>query len=47
MPLLFLPATVYGPDPVFETHLRLLASVVDWDQQRQLFRRLQSQDRNR
>jgi hypothetical protein len=36
--LLFLPHTLEGPDRVFERHLRFLASVVDWEKQKQLFR---------
>ena len=36
--LLFLPQTVRGPDPVFERQLRSIADVIDWDEQRQLFR---------
>ena len=36
--LLFLPPTFEGPDRVFERHLRFLASVIDWEKQKQLFR---------
>ena len=36
--LLFLPPTLEGPDRVFEKHLRFLASVVDWEKQKELFR---------
>ena len=36
--LLFLPPTLEGPDRVFERHLRFLASVVDWEKQKKLFR---------
>jgi hypothetical protein len=35
--LLFLPPTLEGPDRVFEKHLRFLASVVDWEKQKELF----------
>jgi DNA invertase Pin-like site-specific DNA recombinase len=38
--LLFLPPSVRGPDPVFERHLRSIADVMDWNEQRQLFRSL-------
>jgi DNA invertase Pin-like site-specific DNA recombinase len=38
--LLFLPPSVRGPDLVFERHLRSIADVMDWDEQRQLFRSL-------
>ena len=36
--LLFLPPTFEGPDRVFERHLRFLASVIDWEKQKELFR---------
>ena len=36
--LLFLPPTCEGPDRVFERHLRFLASVIDWEKQKELFR---------
>ena len=36
--LLFLPPSVHGPDLVFERYVRSVADVMDWDEQRQLFR---------
>ncbi|MFL6417658.1 MAG: recombinase zinc beta ribbon domain-containing protein, partial [Bryobacteraceae bacterium] len=41
--LLFLPPTLQGPDRVFERHLRFLASVVDWEQQKELFRAFEAE----
>jgi hypothetical protein len=41
--LLFLPPTLEGPDRVFERHLRFLASVVDWEKQKQLFRTFEAE----
>ena len=46
--LLFLPPTLRGTDLVFERQLRSIADVMDWHEQRQLFRSLcQSQDEGR
>ena len=39
--LLFLPPTLEGPDRVFERHLRFLASLVDWNKQKELFRAIE------
>jgi hypothetical protein len=36
--LLFLPKTVTGPDRITENRLRRIASLVDWEAQRQAFR---------
>ena len=36
--VLFLAPSVQGPDLVFERHLRSIADIMDWDEQRQLFR---------
>jgi hypothetical protein len=41
--LLFLPPTLQGPDRVFERHLRFLASVVDWEKQKELFRAFEAE----
>src|SRR4051794_7411837 len=41
--LLFLPPTLEGPDRVFERHLRFLASVVDWEKQKKLFRAFEAE----
>jgi hypothetical protein len=41
--MLFLPPTFEGPDRVFERHLRFLASVVDWEKQKELFRAFESE----
>ena len=38
--LLFLPTTVQGRDRLYEKQLREIASIADWDRQRQLFRSL-------
>ena len=38
--LLFLPATLLGPDRIHENELRQIARVVDWEEQRRLFRSL-------
>jgi hypothetical protein len=38
--LLFLPKTVRGRDRIHEHQLRRIASVLDWEQQQQLFRSL-------
>ena len=39
--VLFLPPTLEGPDRVFESQLRGIARVIDWDKQKELFRTLQ------
>src|SRR4051794_31229899 len=39
--VLFLPPTLEGPDRVFERQLRLIARVIDWDKQKELFRAFQ------
>ena len=36
--VLFLPATLEGPDRVFERQLRSIARVMDWKKQKELFR---------
>ena len=41
--LLFLAPTLEGPDRVFERHLRFLASVVDWEKQKELFRAFEAE----
>jgi hypothetical protein len=41
--LLFLPPTLQGADRVFERHLRFLASVVDWEKQKELFRAFEAE----
>jgi len=41
--LLFLPSTLEGPDRLFERHLRFLASVVDWEKQKELFRAFEAE----
>ena len=33
--VLFLPPTLEGPDRVFESQLRLIARVIDWDKQKE------------
>src|SRR5947209_11015348 len=38
--VLFLAPSVQGPDLVFERHLRSIADIMDWYEQRQLFRSL-------
>ena len=38
--LLFLPPTSHGPDPLLERHVRAVARLVDWEQQKQRFRAL-------
>jgi hypothetical protein len=40
--LLFLPRTVRGRDPIHLRQLQPLAAVLDWEQQRHLWRRLQA-----
>ena len=40
--LLFLPRTVSGRDPIHLRQLQALAAVLDWKQQRHLWRRLQA-----
>src|SRR6058998_2347255 len=39
--VLFLPPTLEGPDRVFESQLRGIARVLDWDKQKEWFRTLQ------
>src|SRR4051812_608005 len=39
--VLFLPPTLEGPDRVFESQLRLIARVIDWEKQKELFRTFQ------
>ena len=38
--ILFLPRTTKGRDPVTERHLRAMTAVLDWERQRQVWRRL-------
>jgi hypothetical protein len=40
--LLFLPRTVRGRDPIHLRQLQPLAAVLDWEQQRNLWRKLQA-----
>jgi hypothetical protein len=40
--LLFLPRTVRGRDPIHLRQLQPLAAVLDWEQQRHLWSRLQA-----
>jgi hypothetical protein len=40
--LLYLPRTVRGRDPIHLRQLQPLAAVLDWEQQRHLWRRLQA-----
>ncbi len=40
--LLFLPRTVRGRDPIHLRQLQPLAAVLDWEQQRNLWRTLQA-----
>ena len=35
--VLFLPPTLEGPDRVFERQVRLIARVIDWEKQKELF----------
>lgn len=44
--ILFLPRTVSGRDPITERALRQVSSLADWGRQRQLWRRLQSDNGN-
>src|SRR3954468_16041275 len=39
--VLFLPPTLEGPDRVFERQVRLIARVIDWEKQKELFRTFQ------
>src|SRR3954453_7084388 len=39
--VLFLPPTLEGPDRMFERQVRLIARVVDWEKQKELFRAFQ------
>jgi DNA invertase Pin-like site-specific DNA recombinase len=45
--LLFLPRTVQGRDRIHETELREIAKVIDWEQQRKLFRSAMDSAANR
>jgi hypothetical protein len=42
--LLFLPRTVNGRDPIHLRQLQPIAAVLDWEQQRHLWRRLQAKE---
>jgi hypothetical protein len=39
--LLFLPPTLEGPDRMFERNVRVVARVIDWEKQKELFRTFQ------
>jgi hypothetical protein len=39
--VLFLPPTLEGPDRMFERQLRLIARVLDWEEQKELFHTFQ------
>src|SRR3954465_6519312 len=39
--VLFLPPTLEGPDRLFERQLRLIARVMDWEKQKELFHTFQ------
>ncbi len=46
--LLFLPPTIEGADLVFERQVRSIADLMDWNEQRRLFRSLcQGQEHGR
>jgi hypothetical protein len=39
--VLFLPPTLEGHDRMFERQVRLIARVIDWEKQKELFRTFQ------
>src|SRR3954465_9308154 len=43
--VLFLPPTLEGPDRMFERNVRLVARVIDWEKQKELFRPFQEAGR--
>ena len=45
--VLFLPPTLDGPDPVLERRLRSIARVLDWEQQKELFRNFRDGEKAR